>query len=76
MRKEVLLVGLIASIFLIGCFQTPTTPKPLCGNGVIESGETCRTCPADVGECAETLNPPEFPAVTEGDEGTPPKIPF
>lgn len=73
MRKEVLLVGLIASVFLIGCFQQPTVS--VCGNGVIESGETCKTCPEDVGPCAETLNPPEFPSVAEGDQN-PPVFPF
>ncbi len=31
--------------------QQVTTPKPICGNGIIESGEDCTTCPFDAGLC-------------------------
>ncbi len=34
--------------------ETQTQPQQLCGNGVVEKGETCSTCPQDV------VCPPDF----------------
>ena len=75
MRKELLIIGLlIASIVLIGCTQAQ--PKAECGNGTVETGETCSNCPADVGVCEETLNPPSLPANPAAAPGEVPNVPF
>ncbi|MEM4244603.1 MAG: Ig-like domain-containing protein [Candidatus Nanoarchaeia archaeon] len=34
--------------------ETPPQPRQLCGNGMVEKGETCSTCPQDV------VCPPEY----------------
>ena len=45
-------VQVLAQVYLIMGVPNTTNPPPqLCGNGHIDSGETCHTCPADAGVC-------------------------
>ncbi len=39
-------------LYYLNNSTTCTTPPPVCGNGILEAGETCNSCPADAGSCA------------------------
>ena len=47
MKKEILLIGLLAfAIALSGCLE-PEPTEHVCGNGICENGETDLSCPED-----------------------------
>lgn len=51
-KKIWFLVAFAALVVILGCAQRPQQPgqtnlAPVCGNNIIEAGESCKTCPAD-----------------------------
>jgi len=47
-------VGKVCAVDEVGtiyCKAKTNSPKPVCGNGKCEEGETINTCPADCGDC-------------------------
>jgi len=59
-----------------GCAPTtppePSQPPPeettTCGNGILETGETCSNCPEDFGTCPEYTGNPNTICVGEGEQ--------
>lgn len=52
-------------IYYVGeqpCGGSPPPPPPVCGNGILETGETCATCPPDQPPHACDPPPPPPPA--------------